>query len=833
MDYGKHIGQELSVVVIEKRSSLAYVEAVLTAHEQGRVVLPLDLEAEVPAGFRVIDRIAIAPGGGWFSRSVPPRYDNALAQIALTSGTTGTAKAILLSHANFGDVTVRLIDAMGLDASIREYVGVPVTYSFGFGRIRAIAAVGGAAFLPSRGFRVDELASMLEGGKVNALSAVPTLLRLVLGQESRLREAGKQLKWLEIGSQSMSVDEKRAIRSLFPNARITQHYGLTEASRSTFLDISSVDDEALESVGLPNGAAEVRVDDTGRIAIRGPHVAYGVMTAEGPKPLVGNDDWLVTNDLGRLTDNGLIFNGRADHLINVGGVKVSSEQFEERLLAELGPNAAVTIASAADPLRGQMVLIAYAANDSSSDVGQLHAAAAQVAAEMGIGDGFVLFPVETIPRTATGKVQRHKISTLYETADRQSASKALTTAEIETDSPGEGVVACFVALFGEAGREESANFHALGGDSLHYISMLTGLERFIPDLPEDWDNMSVASLRMLAVAHSSSSVRPSAQRRELPRSLDSIRGLACILIVALHVVGVSANEGLKLPLSSPWHSTMSFLNLVRLPLFTALSGFLYGAMPAIKPGFRTFMARKLRQLLIPLMFATLVFWVLRNIVQPRGDSLIWAYVWGYQHLWFIDALLLIFALIAAVDTLSPAKARTWIVALVMITAIVTYPMIPSVPVLHIKNAVFLLPFFTLGVILFRVPLLLRSQAVLVFAAIMAVALLASEQLMPGPDGLFATVKWLPWLCGGSVVIVLLRLFPKVVWLEWIAAYSFTIYLWHPAANGAVRTAMMKVGVHATWLLFLVGLAVGVLLPIAMHITALRLPKALRMPLIGR
>ncbi len=833
MDYGKHISQGLSVVVIEKRSSLAYVEAVLAAHEQGGVVLPLDPDAEVPAGLTATDRIAIAPGGGWFSRSVTPRHDHALAQIALTSGTTGTAKAILLSHANLGDVTVRLIDAMRLDASIREYIGVPVTYSFGFGRIRAIAAVGGAAFLPSRGFRVDELALMLEAGEVNALSAVPTLLRLILGQEARLRKAGQQLRWLEIGSQPMSVNEKRAIRSLFPNARIIQHYGLTEASRSTFLEISLASDQALESVGVPNGSAEVRVDDTGRIAIRGPHVADGVMTTEGVKPLAGSDGWLITNDLGRLTDTGLIFDGRADDLINVGGIKVPAEQFEERLLARLRPSAAVAIAGGPDPLRGQTVLIAYVADDESSNMEELRVAAAQVAADMGIGEGFVLLPVDAIPRTTTGKVQRHKILASYEAVSHQSASEALTTTEIEADSPEEGVVACFVALFGEAGRAESANFHALGGDSLHYISMLTGLERFIPDLPEDWDNLSVGALQMLAKEQSSSNVRPRALRRELPRSLDTIRGLACVLIVALHVVGVSANEGLKLPLSSPWHSTMSVLDLVRLPLFTALSGFLYGAMPAIKPGFRTFMARKLRQLLVPLMFATLVFWALRNIVHPRGDSLLWAYLWGYQHLWFIDALLLIFALIAAVDTLSPAKARTWIVALVMITAIVTYPMIPRIPVLHIKNAVFLLPFFALGLLLYRIPELLRSRALLVSATIVAVTLLVSQQLMPGPDGLFATVKWLPWLCGGSVVIVLLRLFPKIEWLEWVAAYSFTIYLWHPAANGAIRAAMMKVGIHATWPLFLIGLVAGVLLPIAMHLAALRLPKQLRMPLIGR
>ena len=36
---------------------------------------------------------------------------------------------------------------MGLDASIREYVGVPIHHSFGLGRCRAVAAVGAVVLL--------------------------------------------------------------------------------------------------------------------------------------------------------------------------------------------------------------------------------------------------------------------------------------------------------------------------------------------------------------------------------------------------------------------------------------------------------------------------------------------------------------------------------------------------------------------------------------------------------------------------------------------------------------------------------------------------------------
>lgn len=172
--------------------------------------------------------------------------DDLPAQVTFTSGTEGKPKGIVLSYANLADAADRIIDQMQLTAEVREYVGVPVTHSFGMARIRVISAVGGQSFIPSRGFDPLELARMLEAGEVNSLSAVPTLLRILLQKPQAIGEAGKKLRWMEIGSQYMTAAEKRGVRDLFPNARIVQHYGLTEASRSTFLLISDVSDELLE-----------------------------------------------------------------------------------------------------------------------------------------------------------------------------------------------------------------------------------------------------------------------------------------------------------------------------------------------------------------------------------------------------------------------------------------------------------------------------------------------------------------------------------------------------------------------------------------------------------
>jgi surface polysaccharide O-acyltransferase-like enzyme len=823
----------INVVAVEKRNSLSFLQTMFELYRQDRVVLPLDPAALVTSpGLHIVERLDCGAGSGWFWERHAPRHDRAIAQISMTSGTTGASKPMALSHLALGDVTNRLIEIMGLDDTIAEYVGVPVTFSFGFGRVRAIAAVGGRSFLPSRNFRVDEFAAMLDRGEVNSLSAVPSLLRVVLAQQDRLRSIGAKLRWLEIGSQAMSRQEKEAVRDLFPNACIVQHYGLTEASRSTFLRISSESGAALASVGKPIGEVEVKITAEGRIAVRGPHVADGIVTASGIEPITGKDGWLVTSDLGHFDDGWLHFDGRADHLVNVGGIKIPAEAFEEKLLARLEPGADVACAAGKDDLRGEIVVVAHrpidSGGDGGGDVDVLRKAAGDVAEEMSIRDGFALLPMAAIPRTETNKVRRHEIGAAYD-AWRRTAPESGRAGAGAGGDPGGSVRDEFVILFGDRVKSGSQSFAALGGDSLQYVVMMLALERHIPQLPEGWDARSIDDLSALAQRQTQSGLKQRAGHL-VPDNLNSVRGLACVMIVALHVVGVKADEGLRLPLESLWHVVMDTFTPIRLPLFTALSGFLYAAMPATREGFPTFARRKLQQLLIPLIFATLVFWSLRQIVFDRHDSLFWAFVDGYQHLWFIDALLMIFLVVGIIDTQIRSRLAIWWALIAAV--VVIYPFVPDVRLLHLKNALFLLPFFAFGILLYRTPGLLRNPW-LAGASVVALPVLLAAQFMPIGVGAMINVDlMLRWLCGAVAVVAFLRFFPRIGWLEMLAVYSFTIYLWHPAVNGLVRTVAWRMGIENVPFLFSIGLASAVLLPVVLHRIMLRLPR-ISMLFIGR
>lgn len=464
----------------------------------------------------------VEAGHGWFKPELSAIFSGSLAQVAFTSGTEGRPKGIALSAENLADTTARLCEVMQLTSDVREYIGVPVYYSFGFGRCRAIAAVGGQAYIPPKGFDIDELGQMLARGEVNALSAVPSLLRLLLGTGGLAPEAARRLRWLEIGSQYMSAQEKEQLKALFPNARMVQHYGLTEASRTTFLVLNEAHGEELESVGKPNGRAEVRITDAGRIAIRGPHTADFMLTADGRSSLQ-EQGWLITNDLGRIVDGFLYYEGRADDVINWAGIKLPPEALEERV-RQLEPEARdFALARISDPLRGDGLLLAVA-ESCPIPAERLLEAIALGTAEYGaqVRGAVRVLRVIALPQTGTGKIQRKELAQLY------AAEKSETKTMVAPGGQPPGGLDELKALLGVTSITATDTFSTLGGDSLSYIQATRLLQRQGIFIPDDWENKPLASL-----FEPSSAVAKSDGLHEV-EAMVAARALAIIAVVVNH-----------------------------------------------------------------------------------------------------------------------------------------------------------------------------------------------------------------------------------------------------------------------------------------------------------
>lgn len=126
--------------------------------------------------------------------------------------------------------------------------------------------------------------------------------------------------------------------------------------------------------------------------------------------------------------------------------------------------------------------------------------------------------------------------------------------------------------------------------------------------------------------------------------LATVRGIACVALVAYHVVGPSAADGMHLPDSSYWHTAMNSLDFLRMPLFAVLAGFIY-ARRRVDPGtLIEFIHRKALRLLAPLLFVTAVMVMLRRVTYGDDTTYAHALLYHYEHLWFLQAIFLIFRL---------------------------------------------------------------------------------------------------------------------------------------------------------------------------------------------
>jgi hypothetical protein len=322
---------------------------------------------------------------------------------------------------------------------------------------------------------------MTEEGEINAISAVPSLWRIVLEDTKILEPVGHLIRWIEIGSQYMSGKEKQALRGLFPNAKIVQHYGLTEASRSTLLDVSSASERELETVGQAVGEVRLRIGKDGHIGIRGPHVAIGRLRLDGTiVPLSDSEGYFETKDLGRIEGDKLIFLGRADDQINISGKKISSEAIEAEINA-LVPTSygKIGVSALSDPIRGEKALLAV-----EHEVGDLLPLISEAASIVFIRKDITttgnleIRLVAKLPTTETGKLQRNRIAELPFIGPNNLSGKGKGSLEqlAELSEKEYETLAVWQKVLGDIELSANSNFYDAGGDSLSSVQVGLAME---------------------------------------------------------------------------------------------------------------------------------------------------------------------------------------------------------------------------------------------------------------------------------------------------------------------------------------------------------------------
>lgn len=275
-----------------------------------------------------------------------PLSQDDVAEIVFTTGTTGAAKGVLLSHFNIFSSADNINGFIGNGADEIEVLGLPICHSFGLGRLRCTLLKGATMVIVPSFANLKFFFQAIEKYQATGFGMVPAVwayIRKFSG--TRIAKYAPQIKYIEIGSAAMPIESKKELCELFPTTRICHHYGLTEASRSTFMefheclkndDLKTIGRETSDRVEIKifsEDGIELADGESGEICIKGNMVMKGYFKAEETaKAYFG--DYFRTGDEGyRGTNGNLYLVSRKKELINVGGKKVSPVEVEEAIIA--------------------------------------------------------------------------------------------------------------------------------------------------------------------------------------------------------------------------------------------------------------------------------------------------------------------------------------------------------------------------------------------------------------------------------------------------------------------------------------------------------------------
>jgi lysophospholipase L1-like esterase len=243
--------------------------------------------------------------------------------------------------------------------------------------------------------------------------------------------------------------------------------------------------ENLNTVGKSTGDSELRINKSGRIEVRGSHVANYQITSKGLEKITNEGGWFITNDLGQLNQGFLCFLGRADDIINIGGLKVSPEDIERKLFKLLDISYGVTITKIDDTIRGETLLLNILI-EHSSKLKKIQECIHTLLTDMNIklGGQISVQVLSQFPFTDTGKIQRKVLSEKYQ--QQANETKDINAFSTLTEKLVHNLNLPFIS--------DLDSFLSLNGDSLMLMLMSIEIEQHIGYLPENWEAMSFGHL---------------------------------------------------------------------------------------------------------------------------------------------------------------------------------------------------------------------------------------------------------------------------------------------------------------------------------------------------
>lgn len=328
-------------------------------------------------------------------------------------------------------------------------------------------------------------------------------------------------------------------------------------------------------------------------------------------------------------------------------------------------------------------------------------------------------------------------------------------------------------------------------------------------------------------------------------SIETLRGIAILLVVVGHVIGSGPGGGMKIDFPHPLRYLYVWIDYIQMPLFTAIAGWVYALKPfTASTSFGTFARRKALRLLVPMAAVGTLYFLVQYFMpgtNQKGDlSQIWRiYVFPYTIYWYLPSLFLIFVIQWFIDK------RGWMTnlgkwSICCIIALI-FSRINDVWILHevpnffsFKGALGQLPYFFVGVASCRFAVSLYSsldvRRAMLAVALLGIVLIQIVWFYPGKYASLSMLLYPVTLIPALFLLLALKWHNR--FFVWIGSYAYSIYLFHGFGTSGGRIVLKMMGIYSVSVIFMFASCIATACPIGLDKVVSRF-KVLSMLLLGK
>ena len=335
-----------------------------------------------------------------------------------TSGTTSRPKGVPLTHSNLLASLKNIGDTYSLTPDDVAMVVMPLFHVHGLiGVALSTLSTGGSIVVPSR-FSASRFWHEQSATGATWYSAVPTIHQILLMRANEDNAPSESFRFIRSCSAALAPSVFNDLEARF-GAPVLEAYGMTEASHQMASNPLPPGDRRPGAVGAGTGVEIAIMDDrgglldsdqTGEVVIKGPNVTLGYHNNPMANEEAFTNGWFRTGDQGLLDMDGVLtLTGRIKELINRAGEKISPLEVDAVLLQHPCIAEAVCF-GVPDVKYGEAVQAAVVLSNTVSE-SDVRSFCAGYLADFKVPDRVYL--VESLPRTATGKIQRRNVAAQF------------------------------------------------------------------------------------------------------------------------------------------------------------------------------------------------------------------------------------------------------------------------------------------------------------------------------------------------------------------------------------------------------------------------------------